>query len=109
MLDHQHRAARIDVEGLVPNLDVHIPSHAIAIEQFRLCRRAVVEHHFQLAIMCERIVDQLLYAVGIAQIDVQRDRSEEHTSELQSLMRISYAVFCLKKIKCERTPQNITR
>src|SRR3546814_5915339 len=27
----------------------------------------------------------------------QIDRSEEHTSELQSLMRISYAVFCLKK------------
>src|SRR3546814_966909 len=32
---------------------------------------------------------------GEARIDV--DRSEEHTSELQSLMRISYAVFCLKK------------
>src|SRR3546814_10751848 len=34
---------------------------------------------------------------------VRRHRSEEHTSELQSLMRISYAVFCLKKkhsIKC---------
>src|SRR3546814_9098588 len=29
-----------------------------------------------------------------------RDRSEEHTSELQSLMRISYAVFCLKKKNC---------
>src|SRR3546814_2444230 len=29
--------------------------------------------------------------------DVLRNRSEEHTSELQSLMRISYAVFCLKK------------
>src|SRR3546814_2723164 len=28
---------------------------------------------------------------------VMGDRSEEHTSELQSLMRISYAVFCLKK------------
>src|SRR3546814_1311738 len=28
-----------------------------------------------------------------------KDRSEEHTSELQSLMRISYAVFCLKKKK----------
>src|SRR3546814_10184349 len=27
----------------------------------------------------------------------RRDKSEEHTSELQSLMRISYAVFCLKK------------
>src|SRR3546814_3940907 len=32
-------------------------------------------------------------------------RSEEHTSELQSLMRISYAVFCLKKKKQKRTPQ----
>src|SRR3546814_2365488 len=29
-------------------------------------------------------------------------RSEEHTSELQSLMRISYAVFCLKKKKTQR-------
>src|SRR3546814_6607249 len=28
---------------------------------------------------------------------VERQRSEEHTSELQSLMRLSYAVFCLKK------------
>src|SRR3546814_10600748 len=28
--------------------------------------------------------------------DIMSDRSEEHTSELQSLMRISYAVFCLK-------------
>src|SRR3546814_1351733 len=28
------------------------------------------------------------------------ERSEEHTSELQSLMRISYAVFCLKKKTC---------
>src|SRR3546814_2279501 len=31
--------------------------------------------------------------------DHSYDRSEEHTSELQSLMRISYAVFCLKKQK----------
>src|SRR3546814_8583955 len=32
-------------------------------------------------------------------------RSEEHTSELQSLMRISYAVFCLKKKKYKTTKQ----
>src|SRR3546814_7622604 len=31
--------------------------------------------------------------------DEEEERSEEHTSELQSLMRISYAVFCLKKKK----------
>src|SRR3546814_3102830 len=37
-------------------------------------------------------------------------RSEEHTSELQSLMRISYAVFCLKKKKkADETMQNIHR
>src|SRR3546814_5755713 len=34
-------------------------------------------------------------------------RSEEHTSELQSLMRISYAVFCLKKKKNKTTTQHI--
>src|SRR3546814_19583037 len=33
----------------------------------------------------------------------QSERSEEHTSELQSLMRISYAVFCLKKKKKKST------
>src|SRR3546814_5029100 len=35
-------------------------------------------------------------------------RSEEHTSELQSLMRISYAVFCLKKKKTTQTPSPTT-
>src|SRR3546814_8978139 len=39
---------------------------------------------------CQQPVVMLLVGVG---------RSEEHTSELQSLMRISYAVFCLKKKK----------
>src|SRR3546814_4343598 len=35
-------------------------------------------------------------------------RSEEHTSELQSLMRISYAVFCLKKKKTRKQHEYIT-
>src|SRR3546814_5495178 len=37
------------------------------------------------------------------------DRSEEHTSELQSLMRISYAVFCLKKKKKKNTNKYTTQ
>src|SRR3546814_661517 len=37
-----------------------------------------------------------------AVLGVEAARSEEHTSELQSLMRISYAVFCLKKKKSKR-------
>src|SRR3546814_7302178 len=42
--------------------------------------------------------DQAHGAVGGAD-QLRIERSEEHTSELQSLMRISYAVFCLKKKK----------
>src|SRR3546814_2766412 len=43
-------------------------------------------------------------ALGLhAAIDYVDARSEEHTSELQSLMRISYAVFCLKKKRTENT------
>src|SRR3546814_2202445 len=39
----------------------------------------------------------LFLGSGSDAIEVARHRSEEHTSELQSLMRSSYAVFCLKK------------
>src|SRR3546814_10770796 len=37
----------------------------------------------------------------------REDRSEEHTSELQSLMRISYAVFCLKKKKIKQDNKDV--
>src|SRR3546814_6269848 len=40
---------------------------------------------------------------GVIRGDMEPVRSEEHTSELQSLMRISYAVFCLKKKKKSTT------
>src|SRR3546814_2259234 len=43
---------------------------------------------------------QLAVALDVDRgVAIDQDRSEEHTSELQSLMRISYAVFCLKKKK----------
>src|SRR3546814_6660393 len=45
----------------------------------------------------------LIYMLSLphAPIDLHDPRSEEHTSELQSLMRISYAVFCLQKKKIQ--------
>src|SRR3546814_9580061 len=60
---------------------------------------------------------QLLQGVASTALGVRRSlppiaalysftRSEEHTSELQSLMRISYAVFCLKKKNYERKSKN---
>src|SRR3546814_7006787 len=39
----------------------------------------------------------MLWPISLRSARSARSRSEEHTSELQSLMRISYAVFCLKK------------
>src|SRR3546814_2350408 len=56
----------------------------------------------------DEIVSRVLFNKSAAQLSAAeaaqlamalRDRSEEHTSELQSLMRISYADFCLKKKK----------
>src|SRR3546814_9659927 len=41
-------------------------------------------------------------------LEADTNRSEEHTSELQSLMRISYAVFCLKKKKAKTTQKTQT-
>src|SRR3546814_6226642 len=64
-----------------------------------------------------RVTEQIESAViGLQEAIVERrsdllgevERSEEHTSELQSLMRNSYAVLCLKK-KTNRTPRNQTR
>src|SRR3546814_5736988 len=49
------------------------------------------------------VLEQELERAGAAVADA--DRSEEHTSELQSLMRISYAVFCLKKTKHKNQDQ----
>src|SRR3546814_9138031 len=53
---------------------------------------------------CVQVADQFDISVAaLGQAELVRGglafRSEEHTSELQSLMRISYAVFCLKKKK----------
>src|SRR3546814_10248794 len=61
--------------------------------------------------VCEQIgFDRLRRGGRLAQrVERALTRSEEHTSELQSLMRISYAVFCLKKKKytqCKETTIN---
>src|SRR3546814_6535469 len=55
---------------------------------------------------CDR-EDRLNRGRSVTGADQQRidTRSEEHTSELQSLMRISYAVFCLKKKKQNKANQ----
>src|SRR3546814_9663445 len=68
--------------------------HAALEPQFL---RLVLEHE-----RAPAPADVVLVADGLAHF---RGRSEEHTSELQSLMRISYAVFCLKKKRQKKTPR----
>src|SRR3546814_6906279 len=63
---------------------------------FRSLRQARRDRQGGAARMPERAHDQVS-GCRLAEHDDECGRSEEHTSELQSLMRISYAVFCLKK------------
>src|SRR3546814_5260978 len=58
---------------------------------------------FPLAILPRTGVAGSAWAADARPADAPKGRSEEHTSELQSLMRISYAVFCLKKKKIKHT------
>src|SRR3546814_986071 len=67
----------------------------ISIERVLDCRRRGNRQGFFRSIMPPQQTAHARFVIG---------RSEEHTSELQSLMRISYAVFCLKK----KTKKNIT-
>src|SRR3546814_4463908 len=74
-----HRGA-FDMPARPPGAPWRIPAH------FAICR--LPENKIRLVALVARLVDAGMIP-----------RSEEHTSELQSLMRISYAVFCLKKKK----------
>src|SRR3546814_3236625 len=53
----------------------------------------------QLVFVSDRTTNDDIFTADADGTNVTQVRSEEHTSELQSLMRISYAVFCLKKKK----------
>src|SRR3546814_959484 len=73
-------------------------------EEIRLAASGQVHSGAGLAVNCALGADwsnaarAFMFSLGCVQsLKCHTDRSEEHTSELQSLMRISYAVFCLKK------------
>src|SRR3546814_3279689 len=95
MIRRPPRSTRTDT--LFPYTTLFRSVGAVALHQLGLLRervrRAHMAHHQEAGDVHAKIacgLDMLLR-------DVCLSRSEEHTSELQSLMRISYAVFCLKK------------
>src|SRR3546814_8679357 len=78
---HRHRLALGITEG-----------EAVAAGEFR-----------RFGLRAAELVDHLAFGDGdFADVDGEAERSEEQTYELQSLMRISYAVFCLKKKKIQK-------
>src|SRR3546814_1826013 len=77
---------RLAVVHLLRRQPGKVPAPGVGLEQ------DVVAQHVELLLRLALDVD---VRTAVAALGVTR--SEEHTSELQSLMRISYAVFCLKK------------
>src|SRR3546814_2884640 len=117
---HRLGILRSLAENLDPRLIEAWPRDTRAARRhFAQLQRAYVEARYshayeitpdELAWLVERVrhfhtIAAAICAEHLATIDTKNDRSEEHTSELQSLMRISYAVFCLKK-KIKNTLNN---
>src|SRR3546814_8699766 len=77
--------------------------HVVGRQRLQVARLALflAAHQAQARIgdRTQQLAAALLDHVVLAVTEEGEVRSEEHTSELQSLMRISYAVFCLKKKK----------
>src|SRR3546814_5523632 len=79
----------------------------IVVSNPDMLHQAILPHHTKWAQFFENlryvVIDEVHTYRGVFGSHVANVlRSEEHTSELQSLMRISYAVFCLKKKKKQR-------
>src|SRR3546814_2038343 len=62
-----------------------------------ICALQAAMEGFEVVTMDEAVTRADIFCTATGNADVITARSDEHTSELQSLMRISYAVFCLQK------------
>src|SRR3546814_8600273 len=86
-----------DLEKDVPDIEKRR-----AEREYRFAHTEIARHRY-LGETDVRAIDRADdHTEGDERHDAPQDRSEEHTSELQSLMRISYAVFCLKKKKTNK-------
>src|SRR3546814_3179552 len=92
--DHHHQHEEFIRMVMIEN--IHNGQYLDRSEAIRELNVTAIDH---IAEIYERGVADVVFRPGIDPVELhwQVSRSEEHTSELQSLMRISYAVFCLKK------------
>src|SRR3546814_10238176 len=87
-------------KGRVPNWNAIVPSSGLSIQLFQ-SRKYQTPPAITIGTSSEMPPSRIVSRSAL--------RSEEHTSELQSLMRISYAVFCLKKKKTITHKTNFNR
>src|SRR3546814_4296743 len=80
------------------NLDLHVLTHSFPTRR----SSDLLRERMSSSDLMESILE-FARSNGGARAGAASARSEEHTSELQSLMRISYAAFCLKKTKTTST------
>src|SRR3546814_8980399 len=80
-----------------------IPIAEIALDDVTVTADSLLGGAGSGAGVLERVFEEANAALAAEAVGIMSERSEEHTSELQSLMRISYAVFCLKKKKTRVT------
>src|SRR3546814_10266123 len=98
-----------DVLGAQEVLRLALAVVAVGVDEDHMVAfaRAVLVHHQHAGgnagavEQASRQADDRLQPAVVDEVPARLARSEEHTSELQSLMRISYAVFCLKKKKTQ--------
>src|SRR3546814_9469680 len=83
--------------GLGEEVAVRVEHPAAAPEADAVLLAGEVGHRQRHAVDHGIEIERALPAHRIGELAADHPRSEEHTSELQSLMRTSYAVFCLKK------------
>src|SRR3546814_4347672 len=86
---NDRKPARLDIEQRMIDLDRRAPEQPFL--------QLMAGRAISVGVVIKDKPRLLLALARQGQVTHGRDRSEEHTSELQSLMRISYAVFCLKK------------
>src|SRR3546814_6022062 len=102
------RTPQASTQQLLEKADQSDPEQAVQLRLAAADQSIQQGNHAQARSILEKVqLDTLKPAQQIFALTLQAeialaDRSEEHTSELQSLMRISYAVFCLKKKKTIR-------
>src|SRR3546814_7951693 len=97
-----HPGAATAASGHNTHMDIILNGQSLPLpDQTTLAALLEAQHLAQRRVAVEingEIIPRSLHAEHVL---AAGDRSEEHTSELQSLMRISYAVFCLKKKNAE--------